>query len=678
MKLLIVESPTKAKTIEKFLGDGFAVEASYGHIRDLPKSKLGVDIENGFKPTYVIPTKARKKVNELRKKASEMEEVFLATDEDREGEAIAYHLFDVLGLKENKRIVFHEITEEAIRKAISKPRGINMNLVMAQQARRILDRLVGYKLSPFLAKKISKGLSAGRVQSVALRLIVEREEEIKKFNPEEYWTIEGLFLGSGKLVSAKLENVKGKKVGKFFIKEKEKADKILSDIKKEEKWQAGEIEKKKVFKNPYPPFTTSSLQQEAWQALSFTAKKTMFAAQNLYEKGLITYHRTDSLNLSKTALNQAKDYIIGKYGKNYFEGPKEYKTKSKSAQEAHEAIRPTKPTIGSEEILQDNRLGENEKKLYALIWKMFIASQMARASFQAVSLKISAGSGNFSFGASGQKMEFDGFLKVYPIKREGNIIPEVKTGDSFSLKKVEAKQHFTQPPARYNDASLIKKMEDEGIGRPSTYAQIIDTIQKRNYVNKNSQRRFEPTEIGVLVNKILVSNFPIIVDLKFTAKMEENLDKIALGEKKWQTVLSDFYLPFSKKLAEKYEEIKKDGKEIEKTDRICPICGSPLVIRWSRFGKFYACSNFPNCRYKEPLKKSAIGVKCPKCGADIVEKRTRKGKIFYGCSNWPNCDFALWDKPTGETCPECGSLLVEKGKKIICSNKECGFKKDKE
>ena len=676
MKLLIVESPTKARTIKKFLGGDFSVEASYGHIRDLPKSKLGVDVENNFRPTYVVPTKARKRVNELKKEVSSAEEIILATDEDREGEAIAYHLADILSLEKRKRIVFHEITAKAIREAIANPREINMNLVNAQQARRILDRLVGYKLTPFLAKKISKGLSAGRVQSVALRLIVEREEEIKSFKPKEYWTIDGFFLKEKKLILAQLEKINGKKISKFWIGDEERANKITSAIKKEKEWQVKEVEKKEVFRNPLPPFTTSALQQEAWQKLHFSARLTMSLAQSLYEKGLITYHRTDSLNLSDEALRKSAEYIKKRIGKNYYEGIKKYKTKAKLAQEAHEAIRPTNLNHSPEEIFSRERLEERQKKLYDLIWRRFIASQMSKAVFDYVSISLS--SGKYEFKATGQELKFDGFLKIYPTETSSAILPEVRVGELMLLKKIEPKQHFTKPPARYNEASLIKKLEEEGIGRPSTYAQIIDTIQRRNYVTKNGQKKFEPTEVGVLVNNILVSSFPSIVDLKFTAKMEDKLDKIAAGKEKWQKVLQDFYQPFSEKLNEEYKKIKSGGKEIERTDKICPLCGGHLVIRWSKYGKFYACENFPECHYKEPLETKGTGVKCPKCGGEIIEKRTRKGKIFYGCSNWPNCDFALWDKPTGETCPKCGSLLVEKGNKIICSNKDCDYTKKKE
>ncbi len=690
MKLVIVESPTKAKTISKFLGPKYRVLSSYGHIRDLPKGDLGVDVENNFKPRYVIPTKARKNVNLLKKEAEKTEEIILATDEDREGEAIAWHLAEILKLDNGKRIVFHEITKEAINNALEKPRQINKNLVDAQQARRILDRIVGYKLSPFLWKKIARHLSAGRVQSVAVRLIVEREKEIEKFKPEEYWLIEALLQqqfpisnfqspNKSQALSSKsqtkfkalLAKKDGKTITKLGIKNKKEANKILDDLKGAE-YKVKKIEKKETRRNPLPPFTTSTLQQESWKKLHWPAKMTMSIAQQLYEKGYITYHRTDSLNLSEQSLKTAKDIILNDFGKQYWSGSfRRFKTKSKGAQEAHEAIRPAMPEKKPDSLPADER----QSKLYQLIWQRFIASQMSPAIFGSTNAEIKAK--NYTFTASGQALKFDGFLKVYPMKFKENELPKLEENEKLKLLEIIPEQHFTKPPARYNDASLIKVLEENGIGRPSTYAPIISTIQARNYVRKNEQKKFQPTEIGIMVNNMLVKHFPEIVDINFTAKMEQDLDKIAEGKEDWVAVCQNFYLPFSKNLEKKYEEVPKKTLSEEKTDKKCPKCGSPLVVKFGRFGKFYACSAFPKCKYTEPLEKKKLNIKCPKCGiGEIIEKKTKKGKIFYACNRFPECDFALWDKPISEKCPKCGSLLVIKGKKIVCSNKDCDFKKD--
>jgi DNA topoisomerase I len=676
MQLIIVESPTKAKTIQKFLGPKYKVLASYGHVRDLPKNDLGIDIEKDFEPKYIIPVKARKNIKLLREAVKETKSTILATDEDREGEAIAWHLVEALKLGGEKepyeRIVFHEITKPAIEEAMKHPRQIDINLVDAQQARRVLDRIVGYKLSPFLWKKIARGLSAGRVQSVALRLVVEREEEIKKFIPQEFWNIVAT-LFKAKEFEANLIKKDGKSLEKMEIKNKEEAEKILEDLNGAE-YKVETIEKKEEKKNPLPPFTTSTLQQDAFRKLRFPSKFTMKIAQQLYEKGYITYHRTDSLNLSELSLFAAKKFIIKNYGENYWAGYlRKYKTKSKGAQEAHEAIR---PTYADKEPDKIGSLDENQFKLYNLIWRRFIACQMNQAIFDSTAIDISAN--DCIFRATGQTLKYDGFLKVYQMKFTENDLPSLEKEEILKLVKITPSQHFTEPPARYNEASLIKVLELNGIGRPSTYAPTLATIQERNYVEKDEQRRFKPTEIGTIVNDVLVKNFPEIVDIKFTAEMEEKLDKIEEDSKEWVPTIREFYGPFAKNLEKKYKDVSK--KELVKpTDKICEKCGSPLLIRMGRFGEFYACSAFPKCHYTSPLEKNAINIKCPKCQeGQIVQKRTRKGKIFYSCNQYPKCDIALWDKPTGEKCEKCGSLLIEtKRKQIKCSNKECDFKLEK-
>ncbi len=678
MNLIIVESPTKAKTIEKFLGSEYKVLSSYGHIRDLPKSKLGIETEKDFEPKYITPQKARKVLKALKEKASDAEKIILATDEDREGEAISWHLLESLKSLKDKssfqRIAFHEITEEAIKKALKNPREINLNLVNSQQARRVLDRLVGYKLSPFLWKKVVKGLSAGRVQSAALKIVVDREEERRSFKKQEYWTIEALLKKEEQkdMFSSLLIEYKDKKISKFSIKSKNKAEKIVKDLKGSE-FKVQKIEKKEVKKNPPPPFTTSSLQQESWKKLKLPSKITMMTAQRLYETGLITYHRTDSLSLSSFSQLAAKNLIEKDYGKEYWPGfSRKYKTKSKTAQEAHEAIRPSMPEKKPENL--KNKLEKNQYLLYNLIWKRFMACQMSQAIFEAVSVDISAK--DSLFRSSGQTLRFDGFLKVYKTKFKEENIPLLEKDETLKLLKLNPAQHFTQPPSRYTEATLIKALEKEGIGRPSTYAPIISTIQARNYIEKDENRKFKPTEIGELVSNVLKKHFPKIVNLKFTAQMEKNLDKIASGEKKWVPVIREFYTPFEKNLEKKYQEVSKKDLAEQKTDKVCPKCGSPIVLKMGRFGKFYACSNFPECKYTEPAKDNKIGVKCPKCGSEIIEKKTRKGKTFWSCSNWPKCDYASWDKPTKEKCPKCGSMLLEgKRGKIICSNKECDYKK---
>jgi len=708
MQLVIVESPTKGNTIKRFLGPNYQVLSSYGHVRDLPEDEFGVDVENDFEPNYIIIPRAKKTVQLLKKEVGKADLTILSTDPDREGEAIAWHLVQALGLNEIKnqklkiknyqRIVFHEITKQAIEEAIKHPRDIDMNLVDAQQARRVLDRIVGYKLSPFLWKKVARGLSAGRVQSVTVRLVVEREREIQNFLPQEYWQILAklrklMEIGSRTMeFEAILMRKSGKTIPKLGIKSKKEANKIINDLEGTEVdetsshlhaalpseacvYKVTNIEKKEVKRNPLPPFTTSTLQQEAWKKFKFPAKFTMQVAQQLYEKGFITYHRTDSLNLSDLSLFSAKKFIIDNYGKEYWAGfLRKYKARGR-VQEAHEAIRPTYPDRTPENLKKES--DEKQFKLYDLIWRRFIACQMAQAIFDSTAVDVAAK--NYVFRATGQILKFDGFLKIYSMKFEETELPPLEMNEILKLIKLIPSQHFTQPPPRYTEATLIKALEENGIGRPSTYAPILSTIQERNYIEKDENKKFRPTEIGIVVNDLLVNHFPQIVNIGFTAEMEEDLDKISEGKKKWIPVIREFYEPFEENLQKKYQEVSKKDITEKPTEKTCPKCGAPLIIRLGKFGKFYACSKFPKCKYTESLKENTLGIKCPKCKeGDIVEKRTKKRKIFYGCSNWPKCDFALWDKPTSEKCPKCGALLVQtKRKQIKCSNKECGFKVEK-
>ncbi len=685
MNLIIVESPTKAKTISKFLSKEYLVRSSYGHIRDLPKNKLGVDVKNDFSPEYVLPAKSKKQAAELKKDAGEAKEIILATDEDREGEAIAWHLAQILNLgefsdkkrgKHYKRIVFHEITKDAVNNALANPRKIDIHLVNAQQARRVLDRLVGYELSPFLWKKIRYGLSAGRVQSVAVRLIIEREEEINKFKPEEYWTIKSKIKSqkSKEEFGAKLVKIEGKPLSKLDIKTKDEAEKIKNKLEKAE-YKVIEVNKKETKKYPLPPFTTSTLQQTANNIFGYSAKQTMVLAQQLYEGvdlgprgpvGLITYMRTDSLNLSEESLKITRKYIIEKFGKDYAAVEmRRFKTKNKSAQEAHEAIRPTYPEIDPEDIKE--YLDQKQYKLYKLIWQRMLASQMAEAVIDSTSVDISAGA--YTLRANGSVIKFAGFLKVYPIKSEDVILPPLKRGEELNLIKVIAEQHFTQPPSRYSEASLIKALEEFGIGRPSTYAPIISTIQERAYVQK-IEKRFHPTETGILVNKLLVEHFPEIVDIGFTAKMEESLDQIAENKKQWVPTVKEFYVPFKENLSKKEKEVNKKDLTEEKTDQKCPKCGAAMVIKLGRFGKFMACTNYPECKTTAPigeekeLKESLAGEKCAKCGAAMLLKRGRFG-VFLGCSNYPKCkNIKKIEKTIGVKCPKCQiGEVVEKHSK---------------
>jgi len=730
--LVIVESPTKAKTITKFLGKDYKVESSYGHVRDLPPKDLGIDVENNFKPKYQVIEKAKKQVSKLKELASKADNIILATDEDREGEAISWHLKYLLKPKKYQRITFHEITKKAIEDALEHPRDIDENLVDAQQARRVLDRLVGFKLSPFLWNKVARGLSAGRVQSVAVRLIVEREREREAFKMDEYWTIEGIFDKAKQEFPGRLNAIDNKTLKKLAIKNKESADKILAELK-DKNFKISKVEKKETLKNPPTPFTTSTLQQAANNKLNMSAKQTMMLAQQLYEGmklgsdsvGLITYMRTDSQNLSEMFLEATHDYLKNTLGKEYVPAkPKKYKSKSKGAQEAHEAIRPTDPTRTPESI--KSHLDEKQYKLYNLIWSRTLATQMTPAKLDATVVDINDETDKYTFRANGQTIKFDGFLKIYKEITKESILPELNEKDSVHGKNIKGDQHFTQPPARYTEATLVKALEEYGIGRPSTYAPTIATVQDRNYVEKEG-KALKPTEMGTLVNDILVEHFADIVDYDFTADIEKKFDLIEEGKQEWQPIIKAFYGPFAKNLKEKTKDLTKKELTEETTDEKCDKCGSAMVIKTGRYGKFMACSNYPDCKNtknineetgeaedKPELKKldekcpecgealvervgrfgpfigcsnypdckyikkqqQGTGVKCPKCEkGEIVTKRTRGGKIFFACNKYPKCDYALWQKPTGEKCEKCGSLIIEtpKGEKK-CSNLECHHK----
>lgn len=640
MKLVIVESPTKAKTISQYLGDDFVVRSSYGHVRDLPKSDLGIDTEHDFTPTYIVPTKAKKNLSELKKEAAKADEIILATDEDREGEAIAWHLFEALGLtklkKKNKdlkisRIVFHEITKSAIEDALKSPRDIDEHLVDAQQARRVLDRLVGYKLSPVLWKRYFRGLSAGRVQSVATRLIVEREREILAFKPDEYWTITAFLPFEASLFSKD-----GKTLDKLAVPNEAAAKQILDELAGAP-YTVAHVERTESTRMPHAPFTTSTLQQEANKRLHYSSKQTMMFAQGLYEAGYITYMRTDSVNLAEQSMAQAKTFIESQYGGPYYTRRK-FKTKSKSAQEAHEAIRPTDPARTPE--IMESELTPQQLKLYDLIWRRFIASQMAVAVFDATTIDINAK--RYGFRASGSVMKFDGWLKVLPSKFEENELPVVRVGEELILQELRPEQHFTKPPARFNEASLIKTLEKEGIGRPSTYASIISTIVLRKYVEKDRSRTFHPTEIGMQVNDFLIEQFPRIVDITFTSTMEDELDEVAAGKRQWVPTIREFYEPLAVDIKEKMKNAQAAKEsEIETTDKMCDKCGSPMVVKRGRFGKFVACSNFPECKNilkekKDSAPPEKVGRPCPECNGELIFRAGRFGK-FVACANFPKC-----------------------------------------
>ena len=681
-KLVIVESPAKAKTISKFLGKNFVVKSSFGHVRDLPKSKMGIDIEHNFEPQYINSRDKSKVIKELKEAAKKNKEILFATDEDREGEAISWHLAQVLGVDPAvaQRIAFHEITKTAIEHAIANPRALDLKMVDAQQARRILDRLVGYELSPFLWRKVAKGLSAGRVQSVAMRLTVEREREILAFKPEEYWSVEGVFENKEKIsFNTKLLSTPEKKLDKLDIKNKETADKILADLAGVS-YTVNAVEKKNSKRNPPPPFTTSTLQQDANNRLGFSAKQTMRLAQQLYEgmelgsegsHGLITYMRTDSVNLSEKFLTDAHAVIGEEFGKKYnIEKPRAYTNKSKNAQEAHEAIRPTEAKRTP--ALVEPFLEKNQFKLYELIWCRAMGTQMAAAEVASTGANIIS-TNNYTFRATGQTIVFDGFLKLYPDKNKDNALPNLINGENVNCQEIKTEQHSTEPPARYNDASLVKALEEYGIGRPSTYAPTIATIEDRGYVERDEKKRLKPREVAFVVNDLLVKHFPNIVDFSFTAQMEENFDSIARGEKQWQPVIADFYHPFKENLVLMNKEIPdKEKIPDETTDEVCENCGKPMVIKTGRFGKFMACTGYPECKTTKNIA-NLTGIKCPKClEGDLAQRRSKRGKVFYGCNRYPKCDFALWDKPTGDKCEKCGSMMTQTFKgEVKCSNKEC-------
>ena len=657
MKLLIVESPAKIYTLKKYLDDSFQIKATLGHVRDLPKKELGIDTEHNFEPKYVITPSRRKTVKDIKEIAEQAEIVYLATDLDREGEAISWHIMQAAGLQSQisnlksqnhkqkqkvYRITFHEITKSAILDALKNPRALNMDLVDAQQARRVLDRLVGYKLSPFLWRKVMKGLSAGRVQSVAVRLVVEREEEIEKFKPDEYWEIlASLKNKKDQEFPAKLVSKDSKTIDKLQIKS-EKDAKEIEDELENEKYQVAGIVSEAVEKYSFPPYTTSTFQQDVTYKLGFSAKRAMRLAQDLYEAGKITYMRTDSVNLAWIAINSIRKYIGEQIGKDYLpEKPRGFKTKTKGAQEAHEAIRPTfVGTVHSD--LKNKKFTEDHFKIYDLIWKRAVASQMKPAILDTQKIDIIAG--KYGFSASAQQIKFDGFTKVYPVKFGEQEMAEVEKDEILTLQKLNKSQHFTKPSARYNQASLIKKLEELGIGRPSTYASIVDTIQQRGYVNFQN-RYFMPTDTGRIVNKMLVDNFSNIVDYKFTAKMENDLDDVADGKLPWQKAVGDFYVPFEKNLKEKEEKVQKQEIEIEGDGEPCSKCGKPMAVKTGKFGKFLACTGYPDCKTTKNIQQK-IGIKCPDCkDGDVIERRSKKGKMFYGCSRYPNCKFVSWTRP---------------------------------
>lgn len=683
--LVIVESPAKAKTIERFLGKNYKVAATIGHIRDLPKSSLGIDIENEFEPKYITIRGKGPIIQELKKEAKKSKKIFLGTDPDREGEAISWHLAYVLGIdnKEKVRVEFKEITKEAVLSAMKKPRAIDQNLVDAQQARRILDRLVGYKISPLLWRKIRKGLSAGRVQSVAVKLICDREEEIKNFIPEEYWSIKAELIKNKETFTANFygEYIQGKET-KVELKNKEEVDRVLNNLDLNN-FFVESVKKGIKRRNPYPPYTTSTLQQDASKKLGFSTKKTMMIAQQLYEGinvkgegsvGLITYIRTDSTRVSPEAIKNAGKFIIDKFGEKYFNGGNSYLNKSKKdSQDAHEGIRPT--SILREPDLIKGSLTTDQYKLYKLIWERFISSQMTQALYDTLSVSIR--SNDFIFKATGSKLVFDGFLIIYNNDEDDekdNKMPNLAVNDKLKLKEIIPNQHFTQPPPRYTEASLIKTLEELGIGRPSTYSPTIATILSRNYVTLE-KRYFVPTELGILVNDLLRKYFYDVINEEFTAELEEDLDEIAEGQLSWVEVVKGFYDNFSVVLGKAEEEIEEIVLEDEVTDVICKKCGKNMVIKHGRYGKFLACPGYPECKNTKPLLDE-LDVKCPNCNGNLVKRRSKNGRVFYGCSNYPNCNFVLWNEPVKEKCPKCGSIMVikksKKEKQITCTNKECG------
>ena len=678
-KLVIVESPSKAKTIGKYLGSTYKVVASVGHVRDLPKSKLGVNIEDDFEPQYINIRGKGDVIKELKKESKNASQIFLATDPDREGEAISWHLAYILGIppEEVHRIEFNEITKDKIKDAISKPRGIDQGLVDAQQARRVLDRLVGYQISPLLWKKVQKGLSAGRVQSVALKILCDREEEIKNFIPKEYWTVSAVFT-KDKDFTAKLIKKNGKKLK---IENKEENDQILKDLNNSE-FTVAKVDKKKRSQRPYAPFTTSSLQQDASAKLGFNPRKTMMIAQQLYEginvkghgtMGLVTYIRTDSVRISSEARANAKTFIINTMGNEYYNS-NFYSNKKKDIQDAHEAIRPTDIRLLPSDV--ESSLSSDQFKLYNLIWRRFIASQMAASVSDSVGADIK--SGDYLFRATGSRIVFDGFRKIYQTGDENKdmLLPELKEDEILIPKSIEGEQNFTQPPNRFTEAGLIKELEDKDIGRPSTYAPIVATLTDRKYVRR-SKKTLIPTDLGITVTDLLKEYFKDILDVGFTASMEDQLDDVEMGSVKWKDVIRNFYKGFEKELEIANKEIEKIEQKVVLTDEVCEKCGRPMALKNGRFGEFLACTGYPECKNTKAIVKK-IDVKCPKCGiGDIVARKSRRGKIFYGCSEYPECDQVFWYKPTNKKCPLCGSLLLQhklKNSTLSCSNNECKYK----
>ena len=677
--LVIVESPSKAKTIGKYLGSNYKVVASVGHVRDLPKSKLGINIEEDFEPEYISIRGKGDLIKELKKEAKAAGKIYLATDPDREGEAISWHLAYLLGIEEDRpcRIVFNEITKDAVKNAVKHPRAIDQKLVDAQQARRVLDRLVGYQISPLLWRKIRRGLSAGRVQSAALKIICDREELIRNFVPQEYWNIFADFK-KGKAFSAKVAEYEGKKL---TISNKEQADKVLADLKAGQ-YQVSQIVRKERVRKPFAPFTTSSLQQDAANKIGFTTKKTMMVAQQLYEGvevkghgtvGLVTYIRTDSVRISEEAKAAARSFIESNFGKQYAAN-NIYTNKKKDIQDAHEAIRPSRIELDPE-LIKDS-LTKDQYNLYKLIWSRFLASQMAAAVFD--SMQVTIENGKYGLRTSGSKLIFDGYLKVYATNLDEDkdkVLPELEEGEILDAKEVTAEQKFTEPPSRFTEASLVKELEEDNIGRPSTYAPIVATLLERKYISRE-KKTLVPTDLGFLVTDMMEQYFKEIVDTGFTAEMEDKLDDIEGKDLNWKQVVREFYGPLAEELIIADKEIEKVQLEDQLSGDICEICGKPMAIKSGRFGDFLACTGYPDCKNTKAIVKT-IDVKCPDCGGDIVAKRGRSGKIFYGCSNYPTCNKAFWYKPVDRKCPQCGELLLERHTKNIkysCSNDKCGYK----
>ena len=676
--LVIVESPSKAKTIGKYLGSRYKVVASVGHVRDLPKSKIGIDIEDDFEPKYINIRGKGDIIKELKKEAKKASKVYLATDPDREGEAISWHLAYILGIDIDTpcRVVFNEITKSTVKEAIKNPRKIDVGLVDAQQARRVLDRLVGYQISPLLWRKVRTGLSAGRVQSAALKIICDREREIQKFEPKEFWNIL-VDLKKDKKFTAKLATYKDKKI---VVENEEQNNKVIEELKNNE-FVVSKVTERERKKKPYAPFTTSSLQQEASNKINFNTKKTMMIAQQLYEGvdvkgrgtvGLITYLRTDSVRISDEAKKAAAEFVTENYGKEYL-GHNVFSNKKKDIQDAHEAIRPSIIDLTPEEA--EGSLTKDQFKLYNLIWKRFMASQMTPAMFN--SMQVDIKNGDYGLKASGSKRVFDGYQRVYTSVEDSKdtVLPALSEGEVLKATKINGEQSFTQPPARYTEASLVRELEDKNIGRPSTYAPIVSTLSQRKYVAKE-KKSLKPTDLGFIVSDLMEEHFEEIVDANFTAGMEDKLDDIELQKVEWKQVIRDFYGPFEKELKAADEAIEKVKVEDQPTGENCEICGKPLVIKMGRFGEFIACSGYPECKNTKPIIKK-IDVKCPDCGNDIIVRKSKRGRLFYGCSGYPNCKKVFWNKPIDKKCPECGSLLVEKKTKkysYACSNSECGYK----